>query len=125
MIDIETFAAKIGDLDKKSSSKIIPFFGYYLTKIEGHDSFQARDIEVCFNFLKIPPYSNISAYLSKSIKKKTFVKNNQGGYNLSLAETKRIDEIINAPREVTPSKNFFPLELFDGTRDYLKKTAKQ
>lgn len=124
-MSIKSYIAQIDNFANIPASEAIPYFGYYLTKFEGKDSFQARDIEACFNLLKIPPYSNISAYLSKSIKKKTFVKNKQGGYNLSLAETKRIAEIINAPREVTPSKNFFPLELFDGTRDYLKKTARQ
>lgn len=124
-MSIKSYIAQIDNFANIHASEAIPYFGYYLTKFEGKDSFQARDIEACFNLLKIPPYSNISAYLSKSIKKKTFVKNKQGGYNLSLAETKRITEIINAPREVTPSKDFFPLELFDGTRDYLKKTARQ
>lgn len=124
-MSIKSYIAQIDNFANIPASEAIPYFGYYLTKFEGKDSFQARDIEACFNLLKIPPYSNISAYLSKSIKKKTFVKNKQGGYNLSLAETKRIAEIINAPREVTPSKDFFPLELFDGTRDYLKKTARQ
>lgn len=124
-MSIKSYIAQIDNFANIPASEAIPYFGYYLTKFEGKDSFQARDIEACFNLLKIPPYSNISAYLSKSIKKKTFVKNKQGGYNLSLAENKRIAEIINAPREVTPSKDFFPLELFDGTRDYLKKTARQ
>ncbi len=124
-MDVNVFIAQIDNFANISASDAIPYFGYYITKIEGKDSFLARDIEACFNILKIPPYSNISAYLSKAVKKKTVVKNKQGGYNLSLAETKRIDRIVNAPRDVTPSEDFFPLELFDGTRDYLKKTAKQ
>lgn len=124
-MDIETFAAKIEDLYKMSSSEIIPFFGYFLTIIESNTSFTAKDIEECFIKLHIPKYSNISAYLSKAVKKKTCLRNKLGGYNISLAESKRIDEILKMPRNVVPSENLFPLELFDNTRDYLKKTAKQ
>lgn len=124
-MDIGAFIAKIESFDKISASETIPYFGYFLTKIEKNMSFTAKDIEDCFIILNIPKYSNISAYLSKAVKRKTFVKNKQGGYNISLAETRRIDEILNIPRKTVPSSNLFPLELFDGTRDYLRKTARQ
>lgn len=125
MSDIKTFIGQIEDFDKISASEAIPYFCYFLTKINGNVSFAAKDIEECFNTINIPKYSNVSAYLSQAVKKKKLVKNKQGGYNLSLAETKRIDEILNIPRKIVPSSKLFPLELFDGTRDYLKKTARQ
>ena len=124
-MDIEAFAGKIEGFDKISSSELIPFFGYFLTKIESKIFFTAKDIEECYIELHIPKYSNISAYLSRAVKKKTFLRNKLGGYNISLAESKRIDEILRMPRKVVPTENLFPLELFDNTRDYLKKTAIQ
>lgn len=124
-MDIDVFVARIENFTEITASEAIPFFGYYLTKIKNNTSFTAKDIEECFIALSIPKYSNISSYLSKAVKKKTFVKNKQGGYNISLAETRRIDEILNIPRKTVPSSNLFPLELFDGTRDYLRKTARQ
>lgn len=124
-MDIDVFVARIENFTEITASEAIPFFGYYLTKIKNSTSFTAKDIEECFIALSIPKYSNISAYLTKAVKKKTFVKNKQGGYNISLAESRRIDEILNIPRKIVPSSNLFPLELFDGTRDYLRKTARQ
>lgn len=120
-MEIQEFVSRIEGFIGMPSSEVIPYFGYFLTKIKKNVSFTAKDIEDCFITLNIPKYSNISAYLSKAVKKKTFVKNKQGGYNISLAETKRIDDILNIPRKTVPSSNLFPLELFDGTRDYLKK----
>lgn len=124
-MDIEVFAGRIENFAEMSASEAIPFFGYFLTKVENNTSFTAKDIEECFIALNLPKYSNISAYLSKAVRRKTVVKNKQRGYNISLIETKRIDEILKIPRQVVPSANFFPLELFDGTRDYLRKSARQ
>lgn len=124
-MDIQEFVSRIDDFIGMSSSEVIPYFGYFLTKYESNISFTAKDIEECFIKLHIPKYSNISAYLSRAVKKKIFVRNKLGGYNISLTESKRIDEILKIPRNVVPSENLFPLELFNNTRDYLKKTAKQ
>ncbi|MBD5325021.1 MAG: DUF4145 domain-containing protein [Bacteroides sp.] len=124
-MEIQEFVSRIDDFIGMSSSEVIPYFGYFLTKFESNVSFTAKDIEECFIKLHIPKYSNISAYLSRAVKKKIFVRNKLGGYNISLTESKRIDEILKIPRNVVPSENLFPLELFNNTRDYLKKTAKQ
>lgn len=124
-MEIQEFVSRIDDFIGMSSSEVIPYFGYFLTKFESYISFTAKDIEECFIKLHIPKYSNISAYLSRAVKKKTFVRNKLGGYNISLTESKRIDEFLKMPRNVVPSENLFPLELFNNTRDYLKKTAKQ
>lgn len=121
---IEEFVDRIdGFLDRKASEQI-PYFGYYLITYKGQLSFTAKDIDDCFSQIRLPAYSNISAYLSKEQKARRFLKA-KVGYVMSK---KMYDAIANDIGEIkvkTPSCDLFPLEIFDKTRGYLVKTARQ
>lgn len=112
-----------GFVDKKPSEQIL-FFAYYLTAYQGKPSFGAKDVAGCFEQLHLPAYSNISAYLSKEKDAKRLLKQKKG-YVLSKKTYDNIADSIGEIKVKEPSSSLFPLELFDNTRDYLKKTAKQ
>lgn len=125
---MEHFISRIdGFLDFKPSEQII-YFAYFLTHEQGSRSFYARDIDNCFSLLQLPPYSNVSAYLSRSAKQKEkrILKCKSGGYVLSRKVADEIARQINDVVPVAPSSSLFPLELFDHTRrKYIPKTARQ
>lgn len=66
---IHEFVDRIPDFDSFSKSEMIDYFTFYLTEIEGHEGAVAKDIERCFNELKVLKYSNIASYLSKNSKR--------------------------------------------------------
>ena len=125
---MEHFISRIdGFLDLEPSKQIV-YFAYYLTQEQGNQSFYARDIDNCFSQLHLPPYSNVSAYLSKSAKQKEkrILKCKSGGYVLSRKVADEIARQINDVVPSAPSSPLFPLELFDNTRrKYIPKTARQ
>src|SRR5690606_837978 len=49
----------------------------------------------------------------------------KGAYHLERSKKNEIDALINMPRVVIPTNNYFPLELFDNTRGYLTTIAQQ
>ena len=121
---IEDYIERIEGFVDKSSSEQIPYFGYFLITYQGKDSFCAKDIASCFEQLHLPAYSNIPAYLSKEKKAKHMLKG-KTGYVLSKKLSDAIATSIGEIKIKDPSTDFFPIELFDKTRDYLKKTARQ
>ena len=125
---MEHFISRInGFLDLKPSEQIV-YFAYFLTHEQGSQSFCARDIDDCFTQLQLPPYSNVSSYLSRSAKQKEkrILKCKSGGYVLSRKVADEIARQINDVVTVAPSSSLFPLELFDHTRrKYVPKTARQ
>ena len=93
---IEEFVDRIdGFLDRKASEQI-PYFGYYLITYKGQLSFTAKDIDDCFSQIRLPAYSNISAYLSKEQKARRFLKA-KVGYVMSK---KMYDAIANDIGEI-------------------------
>lgn len=124
-MNLHEFISRIDGFMEMTSSEVIPYFGYFLTKIVCNDSFNAKQIEECFHSVSIPKYSNISAYLARAQKNKTLIRNPKGGYNLSLKKASEIEKTLNIVPIIEPSTNLFPLELLDNTRDYLKKTGRQ
>ena len=125
---MEHFISRIeGFLDLKPSEQIV-YFAYYLTHEQGNQSFSARDIDNCFSQLQLPPYSNVSAYLSRSAKQKEkrILKSKSGGYVLSRKVADEITRQVKDVVPVAPSSSLFPQELFDNTRrKYLPRTARQ
>ena len=112
-----------GFVDKKASEQI-PYFGYFLITYQGQASFTAKDIDSCFLQIRLPAYSNISAFLSKEQKAKRLLKA-KVGYILSKKMNDAIANDIGEIKVKAPSDNLFPIDIFDNTRDYVKKTARQ
>ena len=109
-----------GFVDKKASEQI-PYFGYFLITYQGQASFTAKDIDSCFLQIRLPAYSNISAFLSKEQK----LLKAKVGYILSKKMSDAIANDIGEIKVKAPSDNLFPIDIFDNTRDYVKKTARQ
>ncbi len=122
---IEEYINRIEGFLSLKSSEQIPYLGYYLTNYQNKESFTAKSIEDCFISLQLPPYSNISAYLSKEKKSKHMIAHRNGGYRLTKSVEADISSRIGEVKVNEPSDNYFPLELLDGTRSYLIKTARQ
>ena len=95
MIDtLEDFISKVDEFDNLISSNICDYFVYYLIEFKSHPGVKAKDVENCFNHLKIRAYSNIPHYLSTNSKKKAgttpkFIKEKE----LYYLERKRKEEI--------------------------------
>lgn len=128
MKELEIFIEKIEDFEQLSSSSQINFFIYFLLIEKEKDGVIPKDILECFNFLHIPPYSNISAYFASKAKgkNKKFIKKNGNLYYLERSFKKKLETEIGVPS--LPSNvhsDFFPIELFDNTRGYLKTIANQ
>ncbi len=127
-MSLEEYISRVdGFIEMPSSSQIL-YLSYYLMSIAGQSSFSTKDILVCFDILHLPPYSNVSAYLSRSAKQKEkrILKCKSGGYVLSRKVADEIARQINDVVPVAPSSSLFPWELFDHTRrKYIPKTARQ
>jgi hypothetical protein len=126
---IESFVHSISDFNKITASKKIDYFVYYHTIVLGHDGVDAKRLEEYFDELKIDKYSNTRQYLklnsTKSRGKQVKFILQKGLYHLERLNKVKIDEELNVPKLVTPTSNYFPLELFDNTRNYLTTIAKQ
>lgn len=128
-MNLSSFVDRIVDFDSLTASQKIDYFVYFHTVIVGNEGCTAKDIEKYFDELKTTKYTNISQYL-KTNSKKTKAKGikfilQKGLYHLERSKKNEIDLLLNVPRPVNPTNNYFPLELFDNTRDYLKTIAKQ
>lgn len=126
---IDDFIHKIVDFDNFSAGNKIDYFVYYLTVVKGNNGTTARDIEACFDELKATKYSNIPQYLrtnSKKVKGKTpkFILQ-KNAYHLERSRKSEIDTLLNVPRTTAPTNNYFPLELLDNTRGYLRTISHQ
>lgn len=128
-MSLDQFIGKIKDFEILSASLKIDYFMYYLTIVNKAEGARPKDIELCFDQLKIRKYSNTSSYLrnnSKKIKGKSpkFIFHN-GLYHLERQNKIQIDSIIGTPQKIDPTNNYFPLELFANTRGYLESIAIQ
>lgn len=127
MKELETFIEKAEDFEELNSSKQIDYFAYFLLIERKFDGFTPKEIGECFDQLHLPPYSNIPSYLSSKSKgkNKKFLQKNKK-YYLQRTFKNELDESIGTPK--LPSNvhsDFFPIEIFDGTRGYLKVIANQ
>lgn len=125
MMTLEEFIIRIDNFLSLKPSEQIPYFGYFILKHQNKDFFTAKDVEKCFTEAHITPYSNISAYLSREKKAKHLLSHKNGGYILTRNIESQISNNIGEVKVKEPSEILFPLELFDNTRTYLQKTAKQ
>lgn len=121
----EEFINRFDAFTEMKPSAQIPYFCYYLTEYQGKASFVAKDIEDCFETLNLPPYSNISAFLSAQKKAKRFLKRKTGGYALSRVVSEGIARELGEVKRRQPSSELFPVEIFDSAYVYLRKTASE
>ncbi len=126
---LDTFVHLVCDFDTFTASSKIDYFVYYHTVVKGNEGANAKDIEAYFDELKTTKYSNIPQYLksnTKKIKGKTpkFILQ-KGAYHLERSKKNEIDFLLNMPRMIVPTDNYFPLELFNNTRGYLVAIAQQ
>lgn len=126
---LEVFVNQINDFDSLSASQKIDYFVYFHTSIMGNEGCSPREIENYFDQLKTSKYSNIPQYLKKNSKKSkgkiTKFVLQKGLYHLERTKKIEIDGLMSIPKVIAPTNSYFPLELFDNTRDYLKTIAKQ
>ena len=122
---ISEYINRIDGFIELKSSEQIPYFAYYLQNYQNAESFSAKNIEDCFREIHLPPYSNISSYLSKEKKAKRMLAHKNGGYILTHTIEARISDCIGEIKANELSNNYFPIELLEGTRSYLIKTARQ
>lgn len=89
-------------------------------------SFTSAMIKNCFNSLDIPPYSNISSYLSNNSKGKDliFVKSNNG-YRMSRSSKLSLSESLQTDISPTATNNLISITIFESAPFYLKKIAIQ
>jgi len=126
---MNNFFSKIKNFNELSASIKIDYFVYFLTVINGKEGIKSSDIEMCFDELKTTKYSNISSYLKSNSKKnknkspKFIFKN--GVYHLERAKKSELDDLLGITPPLTPTDNYFPLELFANTRGYLESIASQ
>lgn len=128
MKDLEVFIERIEGFEKLPYSKQIDFFAYFMLIEQKKDGFIAKDIFDCFETLHLSPYSNIPAYLSSKSKGKVkqFIKKNGNRYYIERAFKLTIDAKIGIPKlPANVHSDYFPIELFDKTRGYLKIIANQ
>lgn len=94
----------INDFENLSSSQLIDYFAYYLTKFKNQNTFKPKDIEQCFSELSIPTYSNIPSYLTSKTKKvkgiQRYIRNKDMSYSLSRLTTEEINKniILDLPK---------------------------
>lgn len=82
---LDAFLLEIIDLDTRSASELIDYFIYFLTVVEGAAGARGSLVQSCFEYGKIPAYSNIPAYLTKKSKrgKTQILLKNDDGYVLT------------------------------------------
>jgi hypothetical protein len=57
---LEKFVSNIKDFNDISAGGKIDFFLYFLTVVENKEGVNSKEIESCFDALKVSKYSNIS-----------------------------------------------------------------
>jgi hypothetical protein len=118
---------KVPNFYQLPSSSKIDYFIYFLLTFENLVGVKPKDIQVCFENLDLDSYSNIPNYLSKFSEKGKHQKYLKRGdkYFLENSTKSKIQEEINEENEPEPSDKLFSLNLFNNTRGYLQKVAKQ
>ncbi|MCE1059603.1 hypothetical protein LU646_17110 [Pseudomonas alloputida] len=97
MSKLEAFALEIPDLSTRTAAELIDYFVYYLTVLNEVAAARPTDVASCFADLRIPPYSNIAAYLannSNAKKGKKFIKN-KAGYVLTRHSQLEIQKTLH------------------------------
>jgi len=124
---LDSYILKIEGFIDLTSAKKIDFFAYFCLIESKYDGVIYKDIESCFHYLHLQPYSNISGYLSTNSKgrKSKYIKSD-GKYFLQRHYKEELDsQFGKVPLPPTDDSKYLPFELFDDTRGYVQKIAEQ
>ena len=125
MEELELYILRIPGFSEKKQSEMIDFFAFYLQHKDAQNAFTAVQIKECFDKLSIPPYSNISSYLSKnSGSKKKYIKQ-KTGYILNRFEKEKIASEVGEPVERPLSSDLIDISIFEYAPYYLIEIAKE
>jgi hypothetical protein len=95
--ELDSFAGHIPEIAAKTPAELIEYFAYFLTVVLQEEVATPAGISRCFELLRIPAYSNVSAFLSRHAKKgkaQKFIKA-RGGYTLSRAAQLAIQKTLH------------------------------
>lgn len=95
--ELEGFSLKITDFSSRPPSELIPYFVYFLTVVQGEFAATGAGVTRCFELMRVPPYSNVAAYLSRLAKRgksQKFLKV-KGGYQLTLATQLELQKTLH------------------------------
>lgn len=126
MQDLNHFIRRVGEFEKKSASDMIIYFAYYCLSVQDMEEVNAKDIEKCFLYLSIRPYSNIYGYLSKKSKGKgaVFIKN-KAGYVLERNVIIRLQTEIKHEIDIPITDELLSIDILETAPFYIKSMAKQ
>lgn len=125
MEELELFILRIPDFNQKTAAELIDFFAFFLQKDSAQGSFTAAQIKNCFDTLSLPPYSNISSYLSKNCGSKGKYLKQKQGYALSRSVKERISSIVAEIVKKPMSAELIDISIFEHTPYYLKQIAEE
>lgn len=95
---LEAFALTIPELPTRTAAELIIYFVYFLTVVQGEDGATPAGVTRCFEFLRIPAYSNVSAYLSRHAKRgksQKFIRS-KAGYSISRGSQLELQKTLHA-----------------------------
>lgn len=125
---LNSFILKIPDFDNKMASELIVYFAYFTQVTKQNGFFNIVDIKDCFSNLNVKPYSNISSFLNKHLKKKPvlFLKRKEG-YVITKQVEEKIEKELSIPARTKASNELIDLSLFDqkGVPYYVKSLAEE
>ena len=123
MEELELFILRIPDFDQKTAAELIDYFAFFLQKDNTQDAFTAAQIRNCFDTLSLPPYSNISSYLSRNCGNKGKYLKKKQGYTLSRSAKERIASIVSEIAQKPVSSELIDISIFEHTPYYLKQIS--
>lgn len=68
-MSLDIFVLKINKFNELAPSQKIDYFVYFLTIVEGKEGVKSKEVEDCFDKLKITKYSNTPLYLKNNSKR--------------------------------------------------------
>lgn len=123
-ITLEDFYKQIPNTEGLSTGKLLPYLVYFLE--ENKQTVSVINLKNCFLELKMKPYSNISAWLSKNSKGKQaiLIKDNLG-YKLERNIYTQIKESISDEVVEIPSEQLLPKNLVTNAPFYIDKNINE
>lgn len=104
MNNLENYIKHINEFQNITKAEMIDYFSYYLIFHTQRETIKPKQIAECFLELHIPPYSNISSYLSEKSKKankfQRYIKAKDHTYKLTRQRIFELEQNIIVDRQV-------------------------
>lgn len=121
---LEDFYKQIPDKNKLTAGELLPYLIFFLE--ENDQTVSGVKLKNCFLELKVKPYSNISAWLSKNSKgKQAILLKGDSGYKLERNIYNNIKESISGESEENPSEQLLPQNLVTNAPFYIEKNINE